>query len=123
MTASSKHTLPGGEVVRIYGDNILVKRTPLPKVTAGGIFIANPEHVDATAHGVILAMGKGKDGIVAAGIEPGLRCAYLWHLAETHKNKLLQKRLGEEYVFLKADDIILVWDETDTCQVSDMKPV
>jgi co-chaperonin GroES (HSP10) len=106
----------------MYGDNILVKRTPLPKVTAGGIYLANPEHVDATAHGVIVAVGPGKNGI-SPGVESGLRCAYLWHYAESHKNKLLQKRLGEDYVFLKADDIILVWDEEDVCQVSDMKPV
>lgn len=105
------------------GSNILVERIAVEKVSAGGIII-NPEREDATALGVVRAVGAitTKDGGTAPiDIVPGERCCFLWFYAERHTNKQVQQRIGENFVFLKWEDISLVWPADEPHTISDIK--
>ena len=120
------YTLPDGRVLRVMNNNILVERLPLPKVTASGLHLPNPEKEDVTAVGVIRAVGKlraKEDGelVPISGVEPGMYCAFPWLYAVQHTNKRVQQHLGENFLFLKWDDILLVWPEGETPNISDIK--
>lgn len=117
--------LPDGRTLRVIGNNILVERIPVPTKTAGGIIISNPEREDATALGIIRAVGrlvtkKGTEVPIDV-LEPGMKCAFLWFYAERHTNQMVQQVIGENFVFLKWEDISLIWPADEEHAVSDIK--
>lgn len=119
-------TLADGTTVRVMNNNILVERLPLSKMTASGLYLPNPESEDATAIGVVLAVGQlqPKDGdppVPITGIEPGMRCAFPWFYAVQHTNRRVQQCLGDNYIFLKWDDILLVWPADEEHTISNIK--
>lgn len=117
--------LPDGRTLRVLGNNILVERIPVPTKTAGGIILSNPEREDATALGIVRAVGhittaKGVEVPIDV-MEPGMMCAFLWFYAERHTNKMIQQVIGENLVFLKWEDISLIWPADEPHTVSDIK--
>ncbi len=119
-----EYTLPSGEVVKVVGSNILVERIPRSRESAGGI-ILNQEAFDATAHGIIRAIGVNHtdEGIPypIPDVEVGMRCAFLWFHAERHTNQNVRAILGDNFIFLKAADLIVVWPEGEQYDVQDIK--
>lgn len=122
----NQYTLPDGRVLRVANDWILVERIPVPTKTAGGLFIPNPEREDATALGIIRAVGhltakKTGAPVPIDTLEPGLMCAFLWFYAERHTNQQIQQRIGENFIFLKWEDISLVWPASEPHTISDIR--
>ena len=117
--------IPNGPLVSVVGNNILVERIAVDKVSKGGILIPGIEKEDATAIGIIRAVGQitTKEGGVAPidSIVPGMKCFYLWFYAERHTNKSAQHRLTENFLFLKWEDIVLVCDADDQYEVTDIR--
>ncbi len=124
ITPINTFTLPDGKRFRVVGSHILVQRVPVAKVSAGGIFLHNPEKEDATALGVIRAVGvlHNKDGedVPIDRLAPGMKCAYLWFYSERHTNQQVRQRLGDDFVLLKWEDILLVWEANEEYVVSDI---
>lgn len=123
-------TLPDGRTLRIIGDNILVERIRLPNTYKDSTIIVNREKEDATAIGIIRAVGQHpvkrprEDGPVSIPIdilEPGMNCAFLWFYAERHTNLQVQERIGDNLIFLKASDITLIWPKGEEHEISDIK--
>lgn len=110
----NSYTIPGGLTVRPYGSNILVERIILPRTYKDTNIIIEREKEDATAIGIVRAVGHlwaKKTGVkVPLGLEPGMKVAFLWFYAERHTNKKIQQVIGENFVFLKWEDISLAWD-------------
>lgn len=108
------YKLPDGRSLRVVGSNILVERIALPNPSKGGLII-NRAKEDATAVGIVRAVGhlyarKGGKAVPIDGIEPGMKVAFLWFYAERHTNLQIRQRIGDSFVFLKWEDISLVWD-------------
>lgn len=125
----NKFKLPDGRMLRVVGDNILVERIKLPETYKDSPIIVNRQKEDATAIGVIRAVGmhavlKPGDGpqrIPIDVLEPGMNCSFLWFYAERHTNLQVQERIGENLIFLKASDISLIWPAGEEHEISDIK--
>lgn len=120
-----KYQLPDGQVIKVHGDNILVERIPLPTTSSGGIILSNPD-MDATGLGIIRAVGKlrpkgGGEPINIDGLEPGMGCTFLWLNAVNATNRQVQGRIGKNLIFLKWDDILLVWPVDEKHDISGIK--
>lgn len=123
---TTRFTLPDGRVLRVMNNSILVERIPLSKMTSSGLYIPNPEKEDATAVGIVRAVGhhrtkRGGNLVPIDGVEPGMYCAFLWFYAEHHSNKSIQKQIGDNFVFLKWEDISLVWPADEEHTVSNLR--
>ena len=126
MSDALSYMLPDGRVLRVMNNNILVERLPLSKMTASGLYMPNPEKEDATAIGIIRAVGrietkKGGKRVPISGLKPGMRCVFPWLYAVQHTNKRIQQQIGENFLFLKWDDILLVWPDDEEHTVSDVR--
>jgi co-chaperonin GroES (HSP10) len=120
----NSYQIPGGQLITVVGSGILVERVPVAKVSPGGIFLHNPEKEDGTALGIIRAVGhlttkKGAKQPIDR-LVPGMKCAFLWFYAERHTNQQIRQRIGDDFVFLKWEDIILVWEADEEYRVSDI---
>lgn len=118
------YEIPGVGAVTVVGSNILVQRIPRARETKGGI-ILNQEAFDATAHGIIRAVGVNRteegDTYPIPDLEPGMKCAFLWFYAERHTNKSVRSILGDDFMFLKAADIVVVWGAEEDHVIEDIK--
>lgn len=122
----NRYTTPDGTTVVVVGNNILVERIKLPTTTASGIVLPNAHREDATAIGIVRAVGqhtakKGDRRTPIDGLEPGVMCAFLWFYAERHTNQRVQECLGENLVFLKWEDISLIWPADEPHVISDIR--
>jgi len=118
--------LHDGRTVRVIGNNILVERVKLPETYKNTKIIIDRQKEDATAIGIIRAVGtlavvKPGDGpqrMPLFGLEPGMKCAFLWFYAERHTNLQIQERLGQSLIVLKWEDISFVWPGNEEHDVS-----
>lgn len=126
----NRFKLPDGRTLRVLGDNILVERIELGETYKDSSIIVNRQKEDATAIGIIRAVGThavlkpredGPQRIPIDILEPGMKCSFLWFYAERHTNLQVQARIGKNIVFLKASDIGLVWPSDEDYEVSDIK--
>lgn len=125
------YQLPDGQRFTVVGDNILVERIELPRTYAGGLIVVNREKEDATAIGIVRAVGelavkKPKDGDpmtvpIEPALVPGARCAFLWFYAQRHTNIMVQHSLGNNFILLKAADIALVWPAEEEHEIADIR--
>lgn len=108
------YQIPDGPLVRPYGSYILVERIELGETYKNSSIIVAREKEDATAIGIVRAVGKmysKKNGRpLPIDLEPGLKVAFLWFYAERHTNQKIQQVIGKNFIFLKWEDISLAWD-------------
>ena len=126
----NKHTLPDGRVFRVLNDNILVERVKLPETYSGGRIIVNREKEDATAIGIVRAVGMhavkkpapgGPTHVPIDDLVPGMYCAFLWFYAERHTNQQISRMLGDGLIILKWEDIGLYWPADEKHEISDIR--
>lgn len=135
----NSYELPDGRSLRIITDKILVERVRLPGVDEygmmtlkSGLVIPNAHREDPTAIGIIRAVGhlwklgargggERKLKKVPLDCEPGMKCCFLWFYAETQTNQRIQQILGENFIFLKWEDIGFVWPGDEDHHVSDIR--
>ena len=120
----NKFILPDGRALHVIGSNILVQRVELPQVSPGGIIFTDRQKEDATAMGIIRAVGhlETKKGVqVPLDVEVGMHCAFLWFYAERHTNQQVRERIGDDLIFLKWEDITLVWSAEDHYDICDIR--
>jgi co-chaperonin GroES (HSP10) len=116
-----------GRMMRVLGNNILVERVKLPDTYRGSSIIIDRQKEDATAIGIIRAVGRhavkkprpdGPEYVPIDVLEPGMKCAFLWFYAERHTNLQIQERLGQSLLILKWEDISFAWDASEEHEVS-----
>lgn len=119
-----------GRTLRVIGNNILVERIKLDETYKNSPIIVDRQKEDATAIGIIRAVGRhavkkpapgGPEYIPIDVLEPGMKCAFLWFYAERHTNLQIQERLGQSLIILKWEDISFAWSGDEEHEVSDIR--
>jgi co-chaperonin GroES (HSP10) len=119
---SDTYTTPEGEVVRVIGNNLLVRVEPDKKETTGGIII--PDNVLPSIHvvGEVLAIGYLTSKKAAAktpipDLKVGDRVAFVRFLEKTDANPQIKRAIGENVLRIRPADVLLVMDAGDSQQL------
>ncbi len=112
------YVLPDGRLIRIIGDNILIRFDEPKDVSASGLIIFPQGSIeDVNNTGTILAFGTLSFGngkrVPIPDLEMGMKCLFVRFLAEQDSNKQLRIRLGHNIIRLKPSDILFLYDARD----------
>lgn len=116
------HETPTGRVVRVLGNNLLVRLDPEKKELAGGIFI--PDNVLKSVHrtGEVVAIGKLTgdkidDYVEIPGLELGAHVLFVRFHEKAGANPKIQETVDENLLCIRPADVLLVMDADDVNRV------
>lgn len=111
-----------GVLLRVVGNNLLVRMNDRPKKTRGGILIPDTAFGSAHGTGQVLAVGnltgkRAPQGTPIPDVRPGNHVLFVRLLERTDSNPQLKVRLEEDVVRIRPDDVLLVLDAEDVERV------
>ena len=89
-------------------DNVLVERIERDSVSKGGIIIPDTAK-ETPAQGIVVAVGPGKRDKAGKHIEIDAKCGEKARFGKYSGTEV--KLNGKEYVILRADDILAVFED------------
>lgn len=95
-------------MMKPLNDNVLVERIERDSVSKGGIIIPDTAK-EKPAQGIVLAVGPGKRDKAGKHIEIDAKCGEKVLFGKYSGTEV--KLNGKEYVILRADDILAVFED------------
>ena len=95
-------------MMKLLNDNVLVERIERDSVSKGGIIIPDTAK-EKPAQGIVVAVGPGKRDKAGKHIEIDAKCGEKVLFGKYSGTEV--KLNGKEYVILRADDILAVFED------------
>ena len=95
-------------MMKPLNDNVLVERIERDSVSKGGIIIPDTAK-EKPAQGIVVAVGPGKRDKAGKHIEIDAKCGEIVLFGKYSGTEV--KLNGKEYVILRADDILAVFED------------
>lgn len=116
------HETPTGRVVRVTGNNLLVRLDPEKRESDGGIFI--PDTVLKSLHrtGEVVAIGhltgEKLEGFVSIpGLRRGAHVLFVRFHEKSGANPSIQENIDENLLCIRPADVLLVMDADEVKRV------
>lgn len=122
-----EYQLKRGDVLRVLGNNLLIRPDPVLTQSAGGILFPEDaiEHVYNTgtvlATGFVLSLAPYHTPV--PGIKKGDRVFFVRFLAKQDSNIQLGARLGEDIIRIRPSDVLFMFDDEDEAAIRNCRGV